>query len=42
MTGTHGQVTEGLQADVAIVGYGPVGRLLALLLGRQGKSVVVV
>lgn len=42
MTGTHGQVTEALQVDVAIVGYGPVGRLLALLLGRQGKSVVVV
>lgn len=30
------------RTDVAIVGYGPVGRLLALLLGRQGKSVVVV
>lgn len=31
-----------LTADVAIVGYGPVGRLLALLLGRSGKRVVVV
>ena len=29
-------------ADVAIVGYGPVGRLLALLLGRAGHRVVVV
>ena len=28
-------------ADVAIVGYGPVGRLLALLLGRAGHRVVV-
>ena len=31
-----------LEADVAVVGYGPVGRLLALLLGRRGKEVVVV
>lgn len=29
-------------ADVAIVGYGPVGRLLALILGRLGWRVVVV
>ncbi len=42
MNAKHEQVTEPLQADVAIVGYGPVGRLLALLLGRQGKSVVVI
>lgn len=28
--------------DVAVVGYGPVGRLLALLLGRAGHRVVVV
>ena len=27
--------------DVAIVGYGPVGQLLALLLGRRGWRVVV-
>ena len=27
--------------DVAIVGYGPVGRMLALLLGRVGRRVVV-
>lgn len=31
-----------LVADVAVVGYGPVGRLLGLLLGRAGKRVVVV
>ncbi len=29
-------------AEVVIVGYGPVGQLLALLLGRQGRRVVVV
>jgi 2-polyprenyl-6-methoxyphenol hydroxylase-like FAD-dependent oxidoreductase len=31
-----------LTADVAVVGYGPVGRMLALLLGRLGRRVVVV
>lgn len=31
-----------LHTDVAVVGYGPVGRLLALLLGRLGKRVVVI
>lgn len=31
-----------LTADVAVVGYGPVGRLLALLLGQDGNRVVVV
>jgi 2-polyprenyl-6-methoxyphenol hydroxylase-like FAD-dependent oxidoreductase len=31
----------GLDADVAIVGYGPVGATLAILLARQGRSVVV-
>lgn len=29
-------------ADVAVVGYGPTGQLLALLLGRLGHRVVVV
>ena len=42
MTGIYEPVTEPLHADVAVVGYGPVGRLLALLLGRHGKSVVVI
>ena len=27
--------------DVAIVGYGPVGAALAILLGQQGQRVVV-
>jgi choline dehydrogenase-like flavoprotein len=31
-----------LDADVAVIGYGPVGRMLALLLGQRGKRVVVV
>jgi 2-polyprenyl-6-methoxyphenol hydroxylase-like FAD-dependent oxidoreductase len=39
---THDDRSEPLTADVAVVGYGPVGRLLALLLGRRGKRVVVV
>lgn len=29
-------------ADVAIIGYGPVGKLLAIMLGRRGHRVVVV
>ena len=31
-----------LTADVAIVGYGPTGQALALLLGRMGHKVVVI
>ena len=31
-----------LTADVAIVGYGPTGQSLALLLGRLGHRVVVI
>ena len=27
--------------DVAIVGYGPVGATLAILLGQRGRRVVV-
>ncbi|GKQ39956.1 FAD-dependent monooxygenase [Streptomyces sp. A012304] len=42
MTGTDEAVAERLHADVAVIGYGPVGRLLALLLGRRGKRVVVI
>jgi choline dehydrogenase-like flavoprotein len=33
--------TRHLEADVAIVGYGPVGQALAAVLGRAGHSVVV-
>ncbi len=32
---------RGLDADVAIVGYGPVGQALAALLGRAGHRVMV-
>jgi 3-(3-hydroxy-phenyl)propionate hydroxylase len=42
MSGIDEMVTESLRADVAVIGYGPVGRLLALLLGRRGKRVVVI
>lgn len=31
----------GADADVAIVGFGPVGQLLAILLGRRGRRVSV-
>ena len=36
------EVSEILTADVTIVGFGPVGKLLAIQLGRQGHRVVVV
>lgn len=42
MTRVDEQAAGRLNADVAIVGYGPVGRMLALLLGTRGKRVVVV
>ena len=42
MTRVDEQAAEGLDADVAVVGYGPVGRMLALLLGQRGKRVIVV
>ncbi len=35
-------MNEETTADVAIVGYGPTGQTLALLLGRLGRKVVVV
>ena len=31
-----------LDADIAIVGAGPVGTLLAILLGKQGKRVTLI
>ncbi|MDA8586323.1 bifunctional 3-(3-hydroxy-phenyl)propionate/3-hydroxycinnamic acid hydroxylase [Rhodobacteraceae bacterium] len=34
-------MTSELDADVTIVGAGPVGLLLAILLGRAGKSVII-
>jgi 2-polyprenyl-6-methoxyphenol hydroxylase-like FAD-dependent oxidoreductase len=37
----EGQDRERSTYDVAIVGYGPVGQLLATLMARQGHSVVV-
>ena len=33
---------SGFDADVAIVGGGPVGTFLAILLGRQGKRVTLI
>lgn len=38
---TPGNVEDDLDADVVIVGYGPVGQTLAALLGRSGHRVVV-
>lgn len=34
--------TDGFDADVAIVGGGPVGTLLAILLGKKGKRVTLI
>jgi 2-polyprenyl-6-methoxyphenol hydroxylase-like FAD-dependent oxidoreductase len=34
-------MTAPAEADVAIVGYGPVGATLAILLGQLGRSVIV-
>ena len=34
--------TQGFDADVAIVGGGPVGTLLAILLGKSGKRVTLI
>lgn len=36
------QIPDTLSADVAIVGYGPVGQCLAGLLARQGLDVIVI
>ena len=42
MTRVDEQAEGRLDADVAVVGYGPVGRMLALLLGARGRRVIVV
>ncbi|MEU8877740.1 bifunctional 3-(3-hydroxy-phenyl)propionate/3-hydroxycinnamic acid hydroxylase [Streptomyces javensis] len=34
--------TDGLEAEVLIVGYGPVGQLLSVLLAQRGRRVTVV
>ena len=41
MSATADNGTRPFDADVAIVGYGPVGQALAALLGRAGHRVVV-
>lgn len=37
-----GHPEDPLTADIAIIGFGPVGKLLALHLGRRGHAVIVV
>ncbi|WP_208653275.1 FAD-dependent monooxygenase, partial [Streptomyces rhizosphaericus] len=34
--------TDGIEAEVLIVGYGPVGQLLSALLAQRGRRVTVV
>lgn len=34
--------TQAIDTDVAIVGAGPVGTLLAILLGQRGKRVTLI
>lgn len=38
---SHPAEDQQLDADVLVVGYGPVGQSLAALLGRSGRSVIV-
>lgn len=42
MISTVGTNTGAVDVDVAIVGGGPVGTLLAILLGKQGKNVTLI
>ncbi|MBS0505982.1 MAG: bifunctional 3-(3-hydroxy-phenyl)propionate/3-hydroxycinnamic acid hydroxylase [Proteobacteria bacterium] len=42
VTPTTTSNTQAFDTDVAIVGGGPVGTLLAILLGRQGKRVTLI
>lgn len=39
---TYVSGVDGVDADVAIVGAGPVGTLLAILLGKRGKRVTLI
>ena len=39
---THSTDVDGFDADVAVIGAGPVGTLLAILLGQRGKRVTLV
>ena len=39
---TRSAGVDGFDADVAIVGAGPVGTLLAILLGQRGKRVTLI
>lgn len=42
MTSASGSVDAVYDADVAIVGGGPVGTCLAILLAQQGKRVTII
>ncbi len=42
MTISNPETVDGFDADVAIVGAGPVGTLLAILLARRGKRVTLI
>ncbi|GGG26513.1 3-(3-hydroxyphenyl)propionate hydroxylase [Rhodococcoides trifolii] len=39
---TRESISNRITADVLVVGFGPVGKLLSILLGRKGHTVVVV